>query len=87
MSKQTEWIRTALSAMNPEAMLAEGFDDALIGISYNSDCAVYSVERCIDILVAEGMTKEDAIEHFDFNVAGSYVGEYTPIFVNGLELS
>ena len=22
-----------------------------------------------------------AVEHFDFNVAGSYVGEYTPVFL------
>jgi len=28
------------------------------------------------------MSHEDAIEHFDYNIAGSYVGDKTPIFVN-----
>ena len=27
------------------------------------------------------MTMEDAIEHFEYNVAGSYVGEKTPVWV------
>ena len=27
------------------------------------------------------MTREDAMEHFDYNIAGSYVGPKTPIFV------
>jgi hypothetical protein len=26
----------------------------------------------------------EAIEYFDYNVKGSYVGEYTPIFMNKL---
>ena len=27
------------------------------------------------------MTEEEAIDYFDFNVVGSWVGEETPIFV------
>jgi hypothetical protein len=29
----------------------------------------------------DGMTHEEAIEFFDFNIAGAYVGEYTPIYM------
>jgi hypothetical protein len=28
--------------------------------------------------------KTEAIEYFDYNVIGSYVGEFTPIFMNRL---
>jgi hypothetical protein len=28
----------------------------------------------------EGMTEEDALEHYYYNIAGSWVGEKTPIF-------
>ena len=31
------------------------------------------------------MSYEDAVEFFDYNVAGAYVGESTPIFINNLE--
>jgi hypothetical protein len=27
------------------------------------------------------MSQEDALEHFDFNIAGAFVGDTTPIFV------
>ena len=29
----------------------------------------------------QDMSEEDALEHFDYNIAGSYVGETTPIFL------
>jgi hypothetical protein len=28
----------------------------------------------------EGMSEEDAMEHFSYNVSGAYVGEKTPIW-------
>lgn len=63
-----------------EILKADGFDDAVIGIEQGSMRLIYSVTKCIEILILEGMAQEDAIEHFDFNVAGSYVGEKTPIW-------
>jgi hypothetical protein len=60
---------------------ADGFDSAVIGYDVNFRL-IYSVKKCIDILVSEGMSEEDAFEHFDYNVAGSYVGEKTPIWCN-----
>jgi hypothetical protein len=30
----------------------------------------------------EEMTEEDALEHWDYNVYGAYVGEKTPIYIN-----
>ena len=65
-----------------ECMVADGFDEAVIGIVYGAQPkAVYSVRKIIDILMGEDMSYEDAIEHFEYNIAGSYVGEKTPIYV------
>jgi len=69
-----------------EILKADGFDDAVIGIEQGSMRLIYSVTRCVEILIEEGMTQEDAIEHFDFNVAGSYVGEKTPIWCHDMFL-
>jgi hypothetical protein len=63
-----------------EILLATGFDDAIIGIDEYSLRVVYSVKKCIEILVSEGETIESALEHFYYNVSGSYVGEKTPIW-------
>ena len=64
-----------------EILKADGFDDAIIGLEANSMRLVYSIEKCIDILMQDEMTEEDAIEHMDYNVIGAYVGEQTPIFI------
>jgi hypothetical protein len=63
-----------------EFEVAAGFDEAVIGIEESSMRLVYSVRKCIDILVSEGSTLEDALDHFDFNVKGGYIGEKTPIW-------
>tara|TARA_R110002020_G_scaffold2400_4_gene11103 strand:+ start:116 stop:367 length:252 start_codon:yes stop_codon:yes gene_type:complete len=63
-----------------EFLKADGFDDAVIGVCYNSSRLIYSYKKCLDILIAEGMDKEDAMEHLSFNVMGAYVGEKTPIW-------
>lgn len=68
-----------------EILIADGFDPAILGIDEVSMRVIYSVGLCIDILVDEGMTQEDALEHFYFNVSGSYVGEKTPIWCHDLD--
>jgi hypothetical protein len=61
-------------------LTADGFDDAILGFCENSERVIYSVSKCIDILIAGGMSEEDALEYFSFNVSGAYVGENTPIW-------
>lgn len=67
-----------------EILKADGFDDAVIGIDSGNMKLIYSVRLCIEILVLDGMTMIDAIEHFDYNVRGSYVGEKTPIWCDDM---
>jgi hypothetical protein len=66
-------------------LLADGFDSAVLGLSRgpgSADVAVYSIDRCIDILVKrDGMSEEEAIEYMNFNVLDAYMGPMTPIFV------
>lgn len=67
------------SYQDEDILLAEGFDEAIIGIDSSSLRVVYSVSRCLDIL-GRYMSEEDASEHFYFNVCGSFVGDKTPIW-------
>lgn len=80
----TEKIIEALD--EEEIMLADGFADAFLGIGrqFGKPIAVYSRSKCIEVLMRD-MDEEQAEEHFEFNVAGSWVGESTPIYMEELE--
>jgi hypothetical protein len=74
---------------------ADGFDDAIIGTAYGMTVSddqgpvlVYDIQKCIDILMdgAVDMTREEAIEYFDFNVLGAFMGPQTPIFMDSGDL-
>ena len=63
--------------------LPNEFDSAVLGTSQRIGmevCFVYDVNEVLLILMQD-MSEEDALEHFDYNIAGSYVGETTPIFL------
>lgn len=81
MKKKNELLEHIICNYDDEEFLtADGFDDAVIGLDENSMRIIYSVKKCIDILIEDGSTYEDAIEFFNFNVSGAYVGEKTPIW-------
>jgi hypothetical protein len=64
-------------------MFADGYDDAILGISEGigeEPRIVYSHSKIIDILKKD-MSTIEAIEFFNFNIGGAYVGKQTPIFV------
>lgn len=63
---------------------ADGFDEALIGVDNKSMRLVYSVSKCIEILCRD-MNEEDAIEYFEYNVSGAYMGEKTPIWCDDIK--
>ena len=72
-----------IAEVNEEALLADGFEDALIGYVERAgmpSIACYDKYKCIDIL-ANDMLYEEALEYFYFNVLGAYVGENTPCFL------
>lgn len=81
----TKEILAELKEMEDGILLADGFEDALIGTAqvFSKTIALYDRKKCIKILMQrDGMTEEDAVEYFDFNVTGSYVGEMTPAFAS-----
>jgi len=79
--KHIETLKESIEANNPEAMLADGLDDALAGYTYDGR-AVYFIQEILGILVVrDGMTEEEAQEFFDYNIAGAYVGAFTPVYM------
>ena len=74
-----------ISELNPEAMMADGFDEAVLGmcIQFGGEPLVaYDYEKCIKILMEkDGLSRIDAIDYMEFNIIGSYVGLNTPVFI------
>jgi hypothetical protein len=63
-----------------ELIIADGFDEAILGIEQDTFRIIYSVTKCLEIIEASGLPEEEALDYFYFNVHGSYVGKKTPIF-------
>jgi hypothetical protein len=64
-----------------EFLIADGFDDAIIGVDDNNLKIVYDIDEVINILIIDGMDVDEAIEFYEYNIVGSYVGEKTPVFM------
>ena len=62
-------------------LLADGFLGTARRFDWHLPVACYDYDRCIQILMEDGCTHEEASEHFEFNVIGAWVGEQTPVFL------
>ena len=66
-----------------QTLLADGFDDAIIGLDTSGDVyrVIYDRNKMVDILMErDEMSLEEAVEYLDYNVFSAYVGEGTPIY-------
>ena len=61
--------------------IADGFDEAVIGVDVVGERIIYSVQKVIDILMErDDMDEQDAIDWYEYNMQSTYVGEHTPIW-------
>lgn len=61
----------------------DGFDEAIIGVDSRTMRLVYSKQKILEKLVKEeGMDRLEALEYYEFNIEGAYMGEKTPVFVD-----
>jgi len=60
-------------------LIADGFNEAVIGVDVTTQRLIYSYKKCIEILMRD-MDEEESVEYFNFNVEGAYMGEKTPIW-------
>ena len=68
---------------------ADGYDEALMGVVQRfgqKGVILYDTDKILEILVARGMTCDEAHEFFEFNILGSWVGEETPAFFSRTSL-
>jgi hypothetical protein len=62
----------------------DGYDDCIVGVveRFGQDSHfIYDKELVLEKLQKDDMSYEDALEYYEFNQLGAYVGEATPAFL------
>ena len=88
MSKLREAVQF-LEDSDMEPMLLLGspdevndFADAFVGVSMDNSTAIYNENKVIEVFIKrDGMTDIEAVEYYEYNVLGAYMGENTPIYI------
>lgn len=67
-----------------DLLTMDGFDDCIAGVVERfgqGPIVCYDKEAVLDKLSRDGLSREDAEEHFYFNQIGAWVGDGTPCFI------
>lgn len=62
----------------------ETYDSCILGVVLRcgtEPVVVYDTRAVVDKLIEQGMSHEEALEWFEFNVIGSWMGEKTPFYL------
>ena len=74
-----------ITELNPEAIVLDGLDDAIVGVGHSKDLEprlIYSISKIIlTLMERDKMTRLEAIEFYDYNIADGYFGKHGPIFL------
>jgi len=69
--------------ISPEALTCDGFDEAIIGIAERigmETIVAYDKDKVLEILMKD-MSYEEAMEYYEYNILGAWMGDFTPIFI------
>jgi hypothetical protein len=73
-----------MGEINEKALYPTDMKDAIVGMVERFGMEpqiLLDREKCIEILASQGMTHEEALEFFEFNTIGAFMGEEgTPCF-------
>lgn len=86
MSKREQIANNYVGGDELLFMDQEYFDEAIIGVATSSlgmMAVAYSEPKVIDLIIKhDRMTPDEAMEYYQFNILGAYVGENTPVFID-----
>ena len=71
-----------------EALIMDGFDDCIAGSVERigqPPIICYDRDKVLDKLMSQGMPDEEAVEYFEYNQQGAWMGEGTQCFIRQLE--
>lgn len=84
-SQQTQKILEWIDETFEIIIYPDGFEDCIVGVAEKfggPPVAVMDMEKILAKLRKGDMTHEEAVEYFEFNILGAYVGEQTPVYMH-----
>ena len=88
MNQKIDALKEAITEANPNALFCDGHDEDLIGMCTRfgmEPVAAYDYDKFIARLMRQGMSREAAVEWFEFNTLGAWAGEGTPVFIEHVQ--
>jgi hypothetical protein len=82
--KNYEGVQEDYRMLDDKMITMDGYDDCMLGICMRfgqDDIVAYDYTKIIQKHIDDGMTDEEAVEFFNFNQLGAWVGEHTPCFI------
>lgn len=78
-------IETFCEENDLQLLFMDGHDNAILGIAskFHDFSVVYSKKKIIENLCKD-MSFDEALEFYEFNISGAYVGESTPIIMDDM---
>ena len=74
------WVQE--QAEGDDLLVADGFDEAILGIAQRCGerFVVYDQAKVIEVLQRD-CSEEDALDWYEYNMVGAWVGDATPAYV------
>ena len=76
-----EWIDETFEVV----VYPTGFEDCILGVAERAGgppVAVLDIAKMLAQLEEEGMRCDEALEYFEFNILGAYLGEQSPVYMH-----
>ena len=76
-----------ISEEHPDLLTLDGFDEAVIGVVERAGllAVCYDRNKILEILMRD-MNLDEAMEYYEFNILGAYMGEHTPVYLDFMPL-
>jgi hypothetical protein len=76
-----------ISEEHPDLLTLDGFDEAILGVVERLGLLTvcYNRNKILSILMRD-MNEEEAIEYYQYNILGAYMGEATPVYLDEMTL-
>ena len=78
------FYKIKLEELSEDIIILDDFNEAVLGMvsSFEGPRVVYNLKTILEILQKDGMSREEALEYFNFNILGTYIGPQNPVFLD-----
>ena len=84
VSEFPQWLENLEDELSEGAVKIDGYDDCICGIVERfgmENVLLYDTDTIIEKMMSlDGMSYQEAMEYFDYNIKGAWMGEGTPCF-------